>query len=193
MKIKKAFVPYIAIFLFLGGCSYSTNPIWSILEKISIQDIHSDIPDYFPILAHGTNDNSAFIISRWKDRGSAKFITNLDYNQVDEINRQLLLTVTDTPSKYKVRYFKIINHTDSYVDVSLEVPTLHDSHTEGWYRIQDNVIKPQRFLSYGPGFAFAVIPYNLLAGICCSTLFLVGVKIYNKRRCRPNQGMEPTR
>lgn len=176
----KALIPTITILLFLGGCNLV--PTWRIAEKFHIQDIQTDIPDYFPILSNATNNNSVFEISRWKDRESAKFVTNLDGHQVDEINRQLLLTVTDTPSKYKVKYFKIIDRTDSYVDVSLQVPTLHESHTEGWYRIQDNVITPQRFLSYGPGFAFIAIAYSIFSGICCSILFVVGVRIFNKLR-----------
>ena len=182
----KALIPTISILLFLGGCHFSTIPVWKIAEKSHIQDVHTDVPDYFPILSHATNENSVFEISRWKDRESAKFVTNLDDHQLDEINRQLLLTVTDTPSKYKSKYFKIINRTDSYVDVSLEVPTLHESLTKGWYRIQGDLITPQRFLSYGAGFAFIVIPFTVLAGICCSILFNVGVRIINKRRCRPN-------
>jgi hypothetical protein len=178
----KALIPTITILLFLGGCHFSTIPVWKIAEKFQTQDIHSNVPDYFPILSYATDENSAFEISRWKDRESTKFVADLDDNQVEEINRQLLLTVTDTPEKYKVKYFKIIDRTDSYVDVSLQVPTLHESHTRGWYRIQNNKITPQRYLSYGPGFAFITIPFTLLTGICCSVLFTVGVIIYNKRR-----------
>jgi hypothetical protein len=178
----KALIPTIAILLFLGGCTASLRPMWSIAEIFHIRDVHTDVPEYFPVLSLSTNDNSAFIISRWKDRESAKFVTNLDDHQVDEINKQLLSTVTDTPSKYKIKYFKIVKRTDSYVDVSLEVPTLHESHTRGWYRIQDNAIAPQRFLSYGPGFAFIVMPLTVLAGICCSVVFRICVVIYNKRK-----------
>ena len=180
----KALIPTITILLFLGGCHYSLVPAWRIAEKFHIQDIHTDVPEYFPILSHGTNDNSAFGISRWKDRETAKFVTNIDNHQLDEINRQLLSTITDTPEQYDKKYFKIIARGDSFVDVSLEVPTLHESHTEGWYRIQDNKITPQRFLTYGPGFAFIAILYSWLLGFCYAALFLIGVKIYKKRKNR---------
>ncbi len=178
----KALIPTITILLFLGGCTASLRPMWSIAEAFHIRDIHTDVPEYFPVLSLSTNDNSSFKISRWKDRESANFVTKIDDNQVVEINKQLLSTVTDTPSKYKTQYFKIIDRTDSHVDVSLKVPTLHESHTRGWYRIQGNVIIPQRYLSYGPGFAFIVMPLTVVVGICCSVLFRICVIIYNKRK-----------
>jgi len=177
----KALIPTASILLFLGGCTASVRPIWSIAELFKIESIHSDAPQYFPVLSH-TENNSAFGITRWKDKESAELVTVIEDDQIYEINRQLLSLVTTTPSKYKKKYFKIIERTDSYVDVSLEVPTLHESHTKGWYRVQDNIITPQRFLSYGPGFAFITIPFSLLAGICCSVLFRIGVVICNKRK-----------
>jgi len=90
--------------------------------------------------------------------------------EVTLINKQLRDSISSAGSH---EYFSILNQNGKQpLDISVEVPTAHDSKSKGWYRIESGQIIPQKILFYGPGFAFMVIPWTLGAGLLTSLSFI---------------------
>ena len=169
----------LTVLAFLGGCFASLRPIWSIEEKGWIKDVGVSIPGYFPLLGHGEKESGTYRVIYFRDLAGGRPVTQVSEADLDDINRQLDATVSSTPSKYP--YFQILSRHGHSLDVSLEVPTVRDSRTKGWYRIDGGAITPQRIMTYGPGFAFVVMPFILLAGVISAILFRLATRrIRNK-------------
>ena len=171
--------PILTVLAFIGGCTASIRPIWSIAERRWIEPIEQVVPDYFPILAHSPSDQLVYLVVRWRDISNSVPVTAINKIDEGEINKQLTASISTEPSRYK--YFCILDRTENRIDVSLEIPSLQDSRTRSWYRIQNGVVLPQKIMTYGPGFAFVVIPFTLLAGIAAVFLFRVVTKRFRNR------------
>jgi len=70
----------------------------------------------------------------------------------------------------------VLEHTPELTHVTLQVPTLHDSKVQGWYSVRSGQVIPDKMLSYGPGFAFVVIPLSLAAGVVSVLAFALIVR-----------------
>lgn len=138
-----------------------------------------DVPDYFPILAHDSSDHTVYRVVKWLDLSNSAPVTAINEIDEDKINRQLTASVSTRPSRY--RYFRILKRVDNRLDVSLEIPTLQDARTRGWYRIENGVVLPQRIMAYGPGFAFVVMPFSIMAGVAAVFLFRFVTRRYRNK------------
>jgi hypothetical protein len=150
--------------IFLASCWLSLIPVWQGMEMLWIQDATSGNIEYFPILVKTGKQNPKFGVGFTNHlTPDSSIITVVDDNEIHAINRDLRSGISKKDFNYD--YFKVINRQKDYIDVCLEVPTTHDSMRKGWYRIQDGRIHLQKYLIYGPGFAFFVALCVLLFGL----------------------------
>ena len=183
--------PILTVLAFFGGCTASLRPIWFIAERRWIEPIVQGVPDDFPVLAHGTSDQSVYRVIRWQDISNSVPVTTINEIDEGEINRQLRASISTKPSRYK--YFRILDRAENRIDVSLEIPTFHESRTRSWYRIEDGVVLPQKMMTYGPGFAFVVLPFSLMAGAAAVFLFRVVTKRFRNRTTDPGKEHQSTK
>lgn len=182
----KVLTPVVLIAAFMGGCTASLVPVWNTLERLWINDIADSSPKHFPIVVIATNASPAYQIA-WLNKLTPEqaAVTILSSGIVDNINRDLRLSVSTNDFQYS--YFKILATKGNDTDVSLEVPTTHESKHRTWYRIRNDTIIPQREMQYGPGFAFFVIPFTALAGL--ASMGMMSLLINRLKKLWPNKAV----
>jgi hypothetical protein len=190
LRLVTVIVPIVAFFV---GCVGSVRPVWHVLEQRWIRDINPERDsgngyfqvlvrdswnghrygiaclEYLPLNILSSPQYAAGITPSTEDWGSSMTaLTQFGPQDTeDAINRDLRSYIDDHQdlSRPPYPYFKILKRENGAIDVTLIGPTRKDHKNQSWYRIQNGKITPQRWLSYGPGFAFEVMPYTLLAGL----------------------------
>ena len=169
--------------VFLGSCTLSLRPVWSWIERGAIRPVKDDKVKYFPVLAHSP-DGRYFVANLGDQSEEEQFVKSIENINESMINRDLCKSI-GWDGYYP--YFQILSKSAGVFHVSLEMPTLRDSKRKGWYFIQDGKILPERILSYGPGFAFLVMPCTFLVGLGGVMIFSLFV-----RRKKSNKPVQPT-
>lgn len=166
--MKKAFFWIMLPIVFLGGCTASIPLSWKTMEPLWIRNVSGHSLDYFFILTRsekGEIEETAYP----QLTSSSNIVTPRSSSELDQINQSLWnLRFT---GDFKHAYFKILEEDSSSMSVSLELPTLKDSMSKYWYRIEGGRAYPQKVLRYGPGFAFVVIPLSVFIGLLCTVFF----------------------
>jgi len=148
----------VAVFLALFAASFL--PAIKLVEVMLTQNVSSDPPPYFPVLAR--SPEGRFVVARLQNvTGQTDLVLEVADRDLERINRDLGSRIS-ADNRYP--YFRVLQRGRGYTDVSLEVPTKGDFWPKSWYRIQRGSIHPQRILNYGPIIAMLVFPLSLLAG-----------------------------
>jgi len=171
------------ILAFYSGWTVSLKPVWSLIEKSRITDVTSLTPEYFPVLVHSTDDEREFTSRYLSNTTFQPVVEGITKDVLPKINADLRSLIST--NSFKHDYFVIMEQNPVYTDVMLEVPTLHDSMSKSWYRIQDGKIIPQKSVRYGPGFAFLVIPWTFFSGLLAAVIAMITI-----RKIWPNINME---
>ncbi len=166
--MRRLVIALAAIAAFWGGCTVSLRPIWSLAERSWIEDVTNQEPEYFPVLMQSADNDGIFSTGYLDYTSQLHVVTEITKEDLAKINSDLRSRIST--NSFARDYFSIKRQEDSFIDVALEVPTLHDSMSKSWYRIQDGKVLPQRRVRYGPGFALVVLPWTLLAGLLSSLI-----------------------
>jgi hypothetical protein len=170
--------------MFLGGCTFSLPSIWKWKEKAVIQPVLESNKKWFPVLVRSASGK--FGVGSLGDLpDGTQMVTVVRAEEESRINQDLCSSIS-RPDGY--RYFQILSEHEGAIQVSVEVPTQKDSMRKGWYSIRNGSITPERILSYGPGFAFLVIPWSFGAGIVATVLYLALVR--RRKPSNPNNGVK---
>ena len=146
--------------------------IWNWQERATIHPVTDSEKDFFPILAR--SNEGKYIVARFRDLPiGTTLVSSVSREDEEKINRDLCNSIGW--SGY-YRYFQVLADENGALHVSLEVPTTHDSKVKGWYTLKQGSITPQRIVRYGPGFAFIVMPWTLVAGLVGVALYLVLIR-----------------
>ena len=172
------------VFAFIGGCIVSLKPVWAIAERLRIRDVTVHELTPFPVLVKASSSDSKFAIGSLNDPGSPPpVVSGLSDDVLSRINADLRTLIST--NQFAHNYFTITRQELNFVDVALEVPTINDSMTKTWYQIREGRIIPKKWIRYGPGFAFLVMPWTLVAGVL-TALTARGVM----QRMWPNKAMD---
>jgi len=164
--------------VFLGNCVSSLRPIWNWQERAAIHSVAQSEKKFFPVLARSADGK--YLAAQLEDLPiGAVLVYSVTREEEKKINRDLCDSI-GWAGDY--RYFRVLTEEEGTIQVSLEVPTTHDSKIKGWYVLKQGSIIPQRIVKYGPGFAFIVMPWTVLASLTGVAIYLVLV-----RRKKPNQ------
>jgi hypothetical protein len=180
--MKRLVISLAAIAAFFLGCTASLRPIWSLVERSLIKDVSNQPPERFPVLMQSVNNQGVYSIGHLDDSPQLHVVAGFTKEALEQINSDLRSRIST--NSFAHDYFSVKKYGDGYIDVELEVPTLHDSMSKSWYRIQDGKVIPQRRVRYGPGFAFIVMPWTLLAGAISALIVTVLL-----RRIWPNKAL----
>lgn len=185
MPKPKQIVHFLVISLcFVGGAVASLIPTWNFMERFWIEDASVNTPSYFPLLK-ATDASTGKRIYSFTNYGAGShggIVTSVPKNELPKINADLRGMIGQGQSRYD--YFKIIAEGPGYTDVSLEIPTLHESKRKGWYRLQDGQIQPQKCLFYGPGFALVVAPISTGIGLAFAMFGSRVMRRFEDRFCQ---------
>lgn len=154
--------------IFLGSCYFSISPVWHWLERSAIHPVGEDEESFFPVLVR--SDDGKYLAARSNDipKGS-KFVLSVARGDEERINRDLRASVGATGN---YRFFQVLGEEGGATQVVLEEPTTRDRMLKGWYSLKAGTLTPQKILTYGPGFAFEVIPWSLMVGATSVVVFL---------------------
>jgi hypothetical protein len=147
--------------VFLGTCMLSIRPIWEWRDRARIRPVREADKAYFPVLAR-TADGKYVAAPMGELPSGTILVLSVTRDEERKINRDLGKSI-DRAGEY--RYFEVLSEEHDAMNVSLEVPTISESKRKGWYSMKRGSIEPQNIVSYGPGFAFLVLPWTLLAGL----------------------------
>ena len=162
-------------FVFFGGCTSSIHLVWSLLERGWVRSVGAD-HEGFPVVVVDSKGN--YSAAQLGDIPSETTIVLNDFDEL-AINRDLNRSVGNTNT---YPYFRVLGKSPNGTAVALEYPTLHESKLQGWYEIKEGQVIPTEVLQYGPGFAFAVIPWTLACGLACVAIFTLIVRPKRKPR-----------
>jgi len=171
--------------VFFGSCTLSIVPIWSWHEYRSVRDVEADYTGGFPVLCQ-TEDGQYVVTRLGYVPADAAIVVAVNQDIEDDANRDLRASV-GSPGEY--RFFRILENQNGVVRVSLELPTNQDVRVKGWYSLENGQVVPERLLSYGPGMAFVVMPWTLLAGLVGVGLFVLLMK--RKKAAKPGDTDNP--
>ena len=166
MKSKAIRIPSWLYFLlltavFFGSCVLFLIPVWNLCERFAVHQITEPEKKNFPVLAR--SPDGKYVACRLSELPTGVLpVTSISREKEQEINRNLCDSIGWNGYH---RYFQVLTEENGLIQVSLEVPTLHDSKTVGWYAIQQGSIIPQRIVSYGPGFAFIAMFWTFIASL----------------------------
>jgi hypothetical protein len=151
--------------LFVCGCSLSVRPLWAVIERGWIRPATDIDKPFMPVLVRSTDSGFRAELLGNLSPGSSVVIS--DFNEAS-INADLNASIGSTASH---RYFRVLAQDASVTRVSLEMPTQKDAKLKSWYDIREGHVVPKKWLRYGPGFAFAVLPFSMVCGIATVVLF----------------------
>lgn len=156
--------------IFFGGCVSSVPPVWSWVERGRIREVQETDKARFPVLIRRADGIYSTAALGSIPTGSVLVTSGLDDSAINrDLNARINLN-----TNYK--HFKVLGRTADITHVTLEVPTMQDSKFQCWYDIRGGEVIPQKIVSYGPGFAFLVIPPTTLCGLALATIFAVFVR-----------------
>lgn len=190
-KLKDILRLLLLVALFPVSCTVLVVPVWNHTEKSFIRDVTEDSPSavVFPVLVTWKEPDASInckvvLYSELKD-----FIANLDNysflappNQVERLNEILNNNLIAEIQKDGSSVYRTTSKPYSYVTIEhqdnekqylrVEFPTGHDSRDVGWYEAKDKEIFLKKHMSYGPGFAFLILPQVLfLSGLIWIAVF----------------------
>lgn len=149
--------------VFVAATIASLFPIWNGLERMKIHAVSEADRPLFPVLVQSIDHR--YHVSTFGDiLEPSKLVTAISTNDQFKINEDLRRSIENSGS---YQYFKILADENGQMTVEVEVPTIHDSVKKGWYSISAGRITPLRMVTYGPGFAFLVLPPAFLLGAIC--------------------------
>lgn len=139
----------------------SIRPIWEWRDRARIRPVREADKAYFPVLAR-TADGKYVAAPMGELPSGAILVLLVTRDEEEKINRDLRNSIDGAGER---RFFEVLSEEHEVVNVSLEVPTNRERKKKGWYAMKRGSIEPQKIVSYGPGFAFLVMPWTLLAGL----------------------------
>ncbi len=170
MRIPRWLFLLLLPLFFLGSCVASVRPMWSILEKRWIRpatDVHLSS---FPILVQ---DQEALFAAAMLNQVPSNSVAVTSGFDETAINKDLNTLIAN---KGDFKFFRVLERTSDVTRVTLIFPTTADARIQSWYDVRGGEIIPQRIMSYGPGFAFVVIPPSVLCGLAVAGIFAMCVR-----------------
>ena len=155
------------LLFFLGGFAASVPPLWSVLEKRWIRPATDVDRSSFPILVRDQEAVFAAAILNQVPSDSVAVTSGFDETAINkDLNTQI-------ENKGDFKFFRVLERTSDVTRVTLIFPTTADARIQGWYDIRGGEIIPRKIMSYGPGFAFVVIPPSVLCGVAMAGVFAI--------------------
>lgn len=174
--------------LFFGGCVASIRPVWKWMELGYIHPVTQKERKRLPVL--GREANGKYTVASLEEvTKGIEICTVIPREDEAKINQDLRELVQGHGDH---RYFQVLSEEGAVMHVSLEEPTKHDSMWKSWYSLENGVLTPERVLSYGPGFAFVGMHWNLLAGLVTVVIFHLVVRRRIPRVDKPLTPSAPT-
>jgi hypothetical protein len=170
MRIPRWLFLLLVPIFFLGGCVASVRPMWSILEKRWIRPVTDVDRSSFPILVR---DQEAVFAAAMLDQVPSDSVAVTSGFDETSINKDLNARIANNGD---FKFFRVLERTSDVTGVTLIFPTTADARIQSWYDIRGGVIIPQRIMSYGPGFAFVVIPPSVLCGLAVAGIFAICIR-----------------
>jgi hypothetical protein len=162
----------LAPLVFLGSCTAVIEPLAVSSERKLIRPVRERDMHIFPVIIR--SEDGRFGIADFADvRGTSKCVTEFGSGDEEAINRDLNASKGFSGT---YRWFQLTHIENGVSEVSLEFPSGADAKTQSWYRIRHGVIEPDRFLCYGPGFAYLVMPWSFAAGLGGLVVYLLVVR-----------------
>ena len=162
----------LAPLVFLGSCTAVLEPVATSCERKLIRPVREQDLHIFPVIIR--SEDGRFRIADFADvKGTAKCVTKFSSGDEEAVNRDLNASKGFSGA---YRWFQLTHIENGVTEVSLEFPSGEDGKTQSWYRIRNGVIEPDRFLCYGPGFAYLVMPWSFAAGLGGLVVYLLVVR-----------------
>jgi hypothetical protein len=149
---------------FIGGCSLSLKPMWTVMEVAWVRPVPRDQVRLCPVLVYSEETGYGTAPLGSIPPGSAVVTGNFDDPR---INRELNHSIGRTDEH---PYFRMVERRGLSNHVALEVPTMKDRKRVVWYEVAGDRVVPRRQLLYGPGFAWFVLAGGVGVGVAAGFL-----------------------
>lgn len=148
----------------------SLGPIWTWAERAWTRPAKDIETSGFPVLVR--NQATGYKAEPAGRIPADSFIVSEDFDE-EAINKDLNAIVG---SNRRQKFFQVLERTPEVTRVTLEVPTRHFGKLQSWYEIRKENIVPQELLTYGAGFAFAILPLAAVCGVVAAMILAIFVK-----------------
>lgn len=158
--------------VFIGSCAVSVPPIWRWRERGAVRAVAEGDAANFPVLYRAENGRFVAGLLGHPPSG-AKIVLALGEGDEDRANNDLRDSLGWTG---EYQFFRVLERQEGVDRVSLEFPTNQAAKLKGWYSLNEDGVVPEHIISYGPGFAFAILPWSMGSGVIGLGVFCIVVK-----------------